>query len=116
MGNRSTTPASVFVGDQLKGQDPTVSSWFPNIGKHDCVFHLIENMKEPKNGGANANEIHLFQKLIHSANAIDANANETNSGTTEAGGGPDGSLHEVDDSYAAEWYVGAINNNEEGKK
>jgi hypothetical protein len=76
VGNRSTTPASVFVGDRLKGQDPTVSSWFPNIGKHDCVFHLIENMKEPKNGGANANEIHLFQKLIHSANAIDANANE----------------------------------------
>ena len=76
LGHRSTSPQSVFVGDRLKGQDPTLSSWFPNVGKDDCVFHLIENMKEPKNGAANPEEIILFKKLIHSATAIDANANE----------------------------------------
>lgn len=74
LGHRSTSPQSVFVGDRLKGQDPTLSSWFPNVGKDDCVFHLIENMKEPKNGAANPEEIKLFKKLIHSATVIDANA------------------------------------------
>lgn len=67
LGARETSPRSVFVGDRLKGQDTTLNRWFPNIGKEDCVFHLKENMREPKNGHANKDELALFDLIIHSA-------------------------------------------------
>jgi hypothetical protein len=67
LGSRETSPQTVFIGDRLKGQDPTVTHWFPSIGKEDCVYHLKENMKEPKNGSANLDEMKLFDKIVHAA-------------------------------------------------
>ena len=39
LGDCRTKPKSVFVGDRLKGQDPTVCHWFTEIGKEDCIYH-----------------------------------------------------------------------------
>ena len=72
LGDRRTNPQSVFIGDRLKGQDTTLQRWYPHIGKEDCVFHLKENMKEPKNGHATFEELALFDLLVHSATMPEA--------------------------------------------
>jgi hypothetical protein len=64
LGNWHTSPQSVFVGDCLKDQDPTVEHGCPAVGKEDCVYHLKDNMKDTRNGVFMEGVIHIRTVLI----------------------------------------------------
>ena len=76
--NRTTYPKQVFICDRLKGQDETISAWYPEVRVDDCLFHLIENMEKPQNGSAKKDEVELFKKYVYSHCVEDALKNRLN--------------------------------------